>query len=129
MVVGAAFIAAPAIGFFVVFVQPGDDWFVRVNGQEIRRSVLVELLRAEQIEAAQQGRPFDLAARSFDLAAELTEGEVLDQLAGQFGGPPSEEAIEAARAECQLELSALPPLDWVFRELLPEKPEMAALPW
>jgi hypothetical protein len=95
LVVGAAFIAAPAIGFFVVFVQPGDDWFVRVNGQEIRRSVLVELLRAEQIEAAQQGRPFDLAARSFDLAAELTEGEVLDQLAGQFGGPPSEEAIEA----------------------------------
>ena len=92
-VVAIALIAGPAIGYFLVFVQPGDDWFVRVNGVEVKRSVLVELLRAEQIEASLRGAPFDLAAQAFDLAAELTADEVLRQQADDFGGAVDDEAI------------------------------------
>jgi parvulin-like peptidyl-prolyl isomerase len=94
VVVAAVLIAGPAIGFFLVFVQPNDEWFVRVNGQEIKRSVLVETLRTEKIEASLEGRLFDLGSRAFGLAAELTENEVLRQQADLFGGLPASDVID-----------------------------------
>ena len=94
VVVAAVLIAGPAIGFFLVFVQPNDDWFVRVNDQEIQRSVLVEMLRAEKIDASLEGRRFDLGSRAFGVAAELTEDEVLRQQADLFGGLPEDDVID-----------------------------------
>lgn len=94
VVLAAALIAGPAIGFFLVFVQPNNDWFVRVNGQEIKRSVLVEMLRADKVEASFENRLFDLGERAFAIAAELTEDEVLRQQADLFGGLPEIDMID-----------------------------------
>ena len=94
VVVAVLLIAGPAVGFFLLFVQPNDDWFVRVNGQEIKRSVLVEMLRAERIDASLEGGRFDLGSRAFGVAAELTEDEVLRQQAHLFGGLPQDDVID-----------------------------------
>ncbi len=94
LAIAAVLAAAPALGYILVFIQPSNDWFVQVNDQEIKRSILVEMLQTEKREAARQGRSFDLTARAFGIAGELTEDEVLRQQAHQFGGLPTDDAID-----------------------------------
>ena len=91
--IAAILIAGPVFGYILVFVQPGNDWFVQVNDQEIKRNVLAEILRAEKRETARQGLSFDLSSRAFEVAGKLTEDEVLRQQAHEFGGAPTADAV------------------------------------
>ena len=83
--IGLLLVAGPLVGLLLVFVHPSQDWFVRVNGEDLTRGELVEVLRAEQISSNLNGGEFDLTARALEVAAELTEDEVLRQQANVLG--------------------------------------------
>ena len=72
-----------------------EEWFVRVNGVAITRAELVDVLRAEQIDAALAGVPFDETLETFDAAARLTDDETLRQTAHELGVGVSGEEVEA----------------------------------
>ncbi len=61
----------------------------------IARAELVDVLRAEQIDAALAGVPFDETLETFDAAARLTDDEVLRQTAHELGVEVSREEIDA----------------------------------
>ena len=87
-------VAGPLIGFFLVYTAPSQQWFARVNGVAIPRAALVDVLRANQIDASLEHLPFDAAAQAFDTAALLVDNEVLRQSADTLGVAVSEEEIE-----------------------------------
>ncbi len=96
MILGvSALILGPIIGFLIVFVFPNQEWFARVNGVEISRAELVDVLRAQQIDASLSRAPFDPTLEVFDAAARLTDDEVLRQTAGALGVVVDEADIEA----------------------------------
>ncbi len=96
MILGVgALTLGPIIGFLVVFVFPNQEWFARVNGVAISRAELVDVLRAQQIDAALSRAPFDSTLEVFDAAARLTGDEVLRQTAGAIGVTVDEADIEA----------------------------------
>ena len=100
LIIGAAaLIAGPLIGFIVVSTTPNEAWFAKVNGTEIPRSVLVDVLRASQIDAALQRQPFDPGAQAFATAARLVDDEVLRQTTEEL-------AIEVSEADIRRELAA-----------------------
>lgn len=92
-------VAGPLIGFFLVYTWPSQQWFARVNGVEIPRATLVDVLRANQIDAALRRERFDAATQAFDTAALLIDNEVLRQTAGTLG-------VAASDAEIERELAA-----------------------
>ncbi len=87
-----------AAGVVYVLTQQEEAWFARVNGVAITRAELVDVLRAEQIDAALSGAPFDETLETFEAAARLTDYEVLRQTAGELGVAVSAEEIEAELA-------------------------------
>ncbi len=92
----AGALALASVAVAVLFVgREQDEWFARVNGVEITRAELVDVLRAEQIDAALAGTPFDATLEAFDAAARLTDSEALRQTAHELGVAVSAEAIEA----------------------------------
>ncbi len=103
-------VAGPLIGFFLVYTAPNQEWFARVNGVAIPRATLVDVLRANQIDASLARVPFDTGAQAFDTATLLIENEVLRQTADTLGVAVSEEEVERELAEQlapQLDASAL----------------------
>ncbi len=89
-----AFVAGPLIGFFLVYTAPSQQWFARVNGVEIPRATLVDVLRANQIDALLQRQRFDPGTQAFDTAGLLIDNEVLRQTAATLGVAVSESEIE-----------------------------------
>ena len=87
-------VAGPLIGFFLVYTAPSQQWFARVNGVEIPRATLVDVLRANQIDALLQRQRFDPTTQAFDTAALLIDNEVLRQTAGVLGVAVSDTEIE-----------------------------------
>lgn len=87
-------VAGPLIGFFLVYTAPSQQWFARINGVEIPRSTLVDLLRANQIDASLERLPFDVRTQAFDTAALLVDNEVLRQAADTLGVAVAGEEIE-----------------------------------
>ena len=99
-------VVGPLIGFFFVYTAPSQQWFARVNGVEIPRATLVDVLRANQIDALLQRQRFDPTTQAFDTAALLIDNEVLRQTAGTLGLATSGEEVErelAAQLTPQLE--------------------------
>ena len=92
-------VAGPLIGFFLVYTAPSQEWFARVNGVAIPRAALVDVLRANQIDASLARVPFDARAQAFDTATLLIENEVLRQTADTLGVAVSEEEVERELAE------------------------------
>lgn len=99
-------VAGPVIGFFLVYTSPSQQWFARVNGVEITRATLVDVLRANQIDALLERQPFDPATQAFDTAALLIDNEVLRQTAGSLGV-----AVTGADIERELAAQLTPGLD------------------
>ena len=100
LIIGAAaLIAGPLIGFIVVSTTPNEAWFARVNGTEIPRSVLVDVLRASQIDAALQRQPFDPWRSGFGHRRPPRDDEVLRQTTEEL-------AIEVSEADIRRELAA-----------------------
>ena len=89
-----ALVAGPLIGFFLVYTAPSQQWFARVNGVEIPRATLVDVLRANQIDALLQRQGFDPGTQAFDTAGLLIDNEVLRQTADTLGVAVSEPEIE-----------------------------------
>ena len=89
-----ALVAGPLIGFFLVYTAPSQQWFARVNGVEIPRATLVDVLRANQIDALLQRQRFDPGTQAFDTAGLLIDNEVLRQTAATLGVAVSESEIE-----------------------------------
>lgn len=89
-----ALVAGPLIGFFLVYTAPSQQWFARVNGVEIPRATLVDVLRANQIDALLQRQRFDPGTQAFDTAGLLIDNEVLRQTAAGLGVAVSESEIE-----------------------------------
>ena len=87
-------VAGPLIGFFLVYTAPSQQWFARVNGVEIPRAALVDVLRANQIDALLQRQRFDPGTQAFDTAGLLIDNEVLRQTAGTLGLAASGEEVE-----------------------------------
>ena len=87
-------VAGPLIGFFLVYTAPSQQWFARVNGVEITRATLVDVLRANQIDALLERLPFDPGKQAFDTAALLIDNEVLRQAADTLGVAVSESEVE-----------------------------------
>ncbi len=107
MILGvSALILGPIVGFLVVFVFPNQEWFARVNGVAISRAELVDVLRAQQIDAALSRAPFDPTLEIFDAAARLTDDEVLRQTAGALGV-----AVDEADIDAELIAELAPDLD------------------
>ena len=111
VVLGAlVLVAGPVVGFFLVYTAPSQQWFARVNGVEIPRSVLVDVLRANQIDALLQRQRFEPGTQAFDTAGLLIDNEVLRQAAGTLGVAVSEAEIErelAAQLAPQLDAADL----------------------
>ena len=99
-------VAGPLIGFFLVYTAPSQQWFARVNGVEIPRATLVDVLRANQIDALLQRQRFDPSTQAFDTAALLVDNEVLRQTAGTLGV-----AVSDAEVERELAAQLTPGLD------------------
>lgn len=99
-------VAGPLIGFFLVYTAPSQQWFARVNGVEIPRATLVDVLRANQIDALLQRQRFDPTTQAFDTAALLIDNEVLRQTAGALGV-----AVSDAEMERELAAQLAPQLD------------------
>ena len=109
LVIGLAalvLVGGPVIGFFLVYTAPNQQWFARINGVAIPRAVLVDVLRANQIDASIERLPFDPGTQIFDTAHLLIDNEVLRQTAGTLG-------VGVSEAEVDRELAAqlLPQLD------------------
>ena len=105
-----ALVAGPLIGFFLVYTAPSQQWFARVNGVEIPRATLVDVLRANQIDALLQRQRFDPGTQAFDTAGLLIDNEVLRQTAAGLGVAVSESEIErelAAQLTPQLDAADL----------------------
>ena len=103
-------VAGPVIGFFLVYTAPSQQWFARVNGVEIRRAALVDVLRANQIDALLQRQRFEPATQAFDTVGLLIDNEVLRQTAGTLGVAVSESEVErelAAQLAPQLDAGNL----------------------
>lgn len=95
---GAALLVGVGVAAALVFADPGRQWFARVNGVSISRAVLADVLRANQIDAALTGAPFDARAQAFETAARLVDDETLRQTASQLGVAVSDEEIAAELA-------------------------------
>ncbi|MXY59564.1 MAG: hypothetical protein F4Y96_03560 [Chloroflexi bacterium] len=103
-------VAGPLIGFFLVYTAPSQQWFARVNGVEVPRATLVDVLRANQIDALLQRQRFDPGTQAFDTAGLLIDNEVLRQTAGALGVTVSEAEVErelAAQLTPQLDAGNL----------------------
>ncbi|MYA51734.1 MAG: hypothetical protein F4045_07365 [Chloroflexi bacterium] len=103
-------VTGPLIGFFLVYTAPSQQWFARVNGVEIPRATLVDVLRANQIDALLQRQRFDPGTQAFDTAGLLIDNEVLRQTAGTLGVTVSEAEVErelAAQLTPQLDAGNL----------------------
>lgn len=87
-------VAGPLIGFFLVYTAPSQQWFARVNGVAIPRATLVDVLRANQIDATLERLPFDPTTQAFDTAALLIDNEVLRQTADTLDVVVSEAEVE-----------------------------------
>lgn len=96
---GAALIVAAGVALALVYADPGRQWFARVNGVPISRAVLLDILRANRIDAALTGAPFDAQAQTFEVAARLVDDETLRQAAPRIG-------VEVSSAEVAAELAA-----------------------
>ena len=96
---GASLIVAAGVALALVYADPGRQWFARVNGVPISRAVLLDVLRANRIDAALTGAPFDAQARTFEAAARLVDDETLRQAAPRIG-------VEVSGAEVAAELAA-----------------------
>ena len=96
---GASLIVAAGVALALVYADPGRQWFARVNGVPISRAVLVDVLRANRIDAALTGAPFDAQAQTFEAAARLVDDETLRQAAPLIG-------VEVSGAEVAAELAA-----------------------
>ena len=96
---GASLVVAAGVALALVYADPGRQWFARVNGVPISRAVLLDVLRANRIDAALTGAPFDAQARTFEAAARLVDDETLRQAAPRIG-------IEVSGAEVAAELAA-----------------------
>jgi len=104
------FVAGPLIGFFLVYTAPSQQWFARVNGVEIPRATLVDVLRANQIDALLQRQRFDPGTQAFDTAWLLIDNEVLRQTAGTLGVTVNDSEVErelAAQLTPQLDAANL----------------------
>lgn len=95
----AALVAAAGVALALVYADPGRQWFARVNGVPISRAVLLDVLRANRIDAALTGAPFDAQAQTFEAAARLVDDETLRQAAPRIG-------VEVSSAEVAAELAA-----------------------
>ncbi len=103
-------VAGPLIGFFLVYTAPSQQWFARVNGVEIPRATLVDVLRANQIDALLQRQRFEPGTQAFDTAGLLIDNEVLRQTADTLGIAVSEADIDrelAAQLTPQLDAADL----------------------
>ena len=103
-------VAGPLIGFFLVYTAPSQQWFARVNGVEIPRATLVDVLRANQIDALLQRQRFDPGTQAFDTAGLLIDNEVLRQTADTLGVAVSELEVDgelAAQLTPQLDAADL----------------------
>lgn len=96
---GASLIVAAGVALALVYADPGRQWFARLNGVPISRAVLVDVLRANQIDAALTGAPFDAQAQTLEAAARLVDDETLRQAAPRIG-------VAASGAEVAAELAA-----------------------
>jgi hypothetical protein len=94
-VIGLLLIVGPLVGFLLTFVLPEDDWFAKVNGEPISRATLLDLLRANQIDASIANQPFDVSRELFTMTNRLTDNEVLRQNARDQGFEVSDADIEA----------------------------------
>lgn len=103
---GAALVAAAGIALALVYADPGRQWFARVNGVPISRAVLVDVLRANQIDAALTGALFDAQAQTFEAAARLVDDETLRQAAPRIGV-----AVSSAEVAAELAAQLAPGLD------------------
>lgn len=103
---GAALVAAAGVALALVYADPGRQWFARVNGVSISRAVLVDVLRANQIDAALTGAPFDAQAQTFETAARLVDDETLRQAAPRIGV-----AVSGAEIAAELASQLAPGLD------------------
>lgn len=99
-------VAGPLIGFFLVYTAPSQQWFARVNGVEIPRATLVDVLRANQIDALLQRQRFDPGTQAFDTAGLLIDNEVLRQTVDTLGVAVSESEVER-----ELAAQLIPQLD------------------
>lgn len=95
---GAALLVGVGVAAALILADPGRQWFARVNGVPISRSVLADVLRANQIDAALTGAPFDARAQAFETAARLVDDETLRQTASQLGVAASDDEIVAELA-------------------------------
>lgn len=102
----AALVAAAGVALALVYADPGRQWFARVNGVPISRAVLVDVLRANQIDAALTGAPFDAQAQTFETAARLVDDETLRQAAPRIGV-----AVSGAEVAAELAAQLAPGLD------------------
>lgn len=93
-VIGALLIIGPLVGFLLTFVLAEDEWFAKVNGEAISRDTLLDLLRANQIDASIANQPFDLNRELPAMTKRLTDDEVLRQNAREQGFEISEADIE-----------------------------------
>ena len=94
----AALLAAIGVAAALTYADPGRQWFARVDGVPISRAVLLDVLRANRIDAALTGAPFDAQAQTFEAAARLVDDETLRRTAPQLGVAVSEEEIAAELA-------------------------------
>lgn len=103
---GATLIAAAGVALALIYADPGRQWFARVNGVPISRAVLVDVLRANQIDAALTGAPFDAQAQTLETAARLVDDETLRQAAPEIGV-----AVSGADVAAELAAQLAPGLD------------------
>lgn len=94
----AALIVAAGVALALVYADPGRQWFARVNGVPISRAVLVDVLRANQIDAALTGAPFDAQAQTLETAARLVDDETLREAAPRIGVAVSDAEVAAELA-------------------------------
>ncbi len=106
LLVGASIIVAAGVALALVYADPGRQWFARVNGVPISRAVLLDVLRANRIDAALTGAPFDAQAQTFEAAARLVDDETLRQAAPRIGV-----AVSGAEVAAELAAQLAPGLD------------------
>ncbi len=106
LLVGASLIVAAGVALALVYADPGRQWFARVNGVPISRAVLLDVLRANRIDAALTGAPFDAQAQTFEAAARLVDDETLRQAAPLIGV-----AVSGAEVAAELAAQLAPGLD------------------
>ena len=113
-------VAGPLIGFFLVYTAPSQEWFARVNGVPILRATLVDVVRANQIDATLDRTPFNVGALTLETAGLLVDNETLRQTAHTLGVSVSDAEVERELAAQIAPQLGAAPLDTSARASLDE---------